>query len=1197
MGVVFRATQLALDRPVALKAIVPELAPDSDYRERFQRESRLAASIDHPNVIPVYEAGDADGTLYLIMRWVEGTDLRTLLKTSGRLPPRLAITLLLPVAAALAAAHRRGLIHRDVKPANVLIGRSDDQREGHVYLTDFGIARRMDTESTTRTGAFLGTIDYAAPERFQGGMGEPRSDIYSFGCMLFEALTGHVPFEHSAAVAKIFAHVDGQVPSARAEVQAVPERLDAIIAKAMAKNPDDRFGSAHDLAGVLTATLERLEAADDGSAAFSPVDDMARVDTMAPNTAARARSASSSRLVGREQEMSIMRAGLEGALRGVPSVMLLVGEAGVGKTRLLRELEAIAHHDGMLVMHGECLELSVGEVPYAPIAAALRNADRSVITTALSELPQDARRQLARVFPDTVRDEAADSAPDDVFGQARLFGSILLLLRQLSERAPLMLSIEDLHRADMSSRDFLRFLVHSLNTERFVAIASVVSDELYRGHPVRQLVTELIQQGGPVTRIDLAPLPREAVEKQVAGILGTVPPKALIRDVFARGEGNPFYTEVLVAAGTSGTGEVPPTIRDVLLLPADRLGEGSRGILRLLAAAGRPVDDAFVELAAELPHREVEVALRECVNHNLVVSDRRTGSYSIRHTLVSEAVYSDLLPAERTAVHRTIATALEHDARVENAADRAHHWDLAHQPAKALLASVEAGLAAERIFGYGEALSHFERAIELWSRHPPPRYSSPLDLVDLLTRAAQAARSIGDSDRAYALCRRALDEVDQGVDTVRAAQLYERLGQYQPWNPHGSLAAYRRALDLLPEDHSTARSRLYVDEACAYSYLGQWEEARERASRALDMAGGHHQLVESSARAVLGVAIAFLGDPPAGEEQLRRALALAREENSIEDLAQIHLDLGEVLRLEARVEEALGLMLEGERVALAGGHHRAAGFLAVNAADDLLRLGRWDDLEERLPDLAHRRLDRSAQLMLHGVAARLDTARGRFEAATGHFDAAASLCDLLDLLEFVPKVYSGYAELELWQDRPAAAEAHIADGLAKLGAGDNLLYIPLLHSMGARAAADASIRAREHGHSVDATRAEQAAQEHYQSLKTVIVARGSHETPPEATGHLAICAAEVTRATGTPVPTLWLEAAGRWRDLTNPYQLAYLLYRYAEARQSADDPQPSADGAFGEARALGLALAARPLLAAIRSRREGHVLGPSNHPG
>jgi serine/threonine-protein kinase len=262
MGVVFRATQLALERPVALKAIAPELAADKDYRERFQRESHLAASIDHPNVIPVYEAGELDGTLYLMMRWVEGTDLRTLLATSGGVSPGRAIRLLRPVASALAAAHRRGLVHRDIKPANVMIARSDEENEDHIYLTDFGIARRNDGESLTRTGMFVGTIDYTAPERIAGGTGDAQSDIYSLGCLLFETLTGHVPFDKPTDVSKIFAHINDPIPSARDEIDGVPERLDAIIAEAMAKRPEDRFGSAGELTMALGQALQELETAE-----------------------------------------------------------------------------------------------------------------------------------------------------------------------------------------------------------------------------------------------------------------------------------------------------------------------------------------------------------------------------------------------------------------------------------------------------------------------------------------------------------------------------------------------------------------------------------------------------------------------------------------------------------------------------------------------------------------------------------------------------------------------------------------------------------------------------------------------------------------------------------------------------------------------------------------------------------------------
>jgi serine/threonine protein kinase len=275
MGVVFRATQLVLQRPVALKAIAPELAADKDYRERFQRESHLAASIDHPNVIPVYEAGELDGTLYLIMRWVDGTDLRTLLKASGRVSPGRAIKLLRPVASALAAAHKRGLVHRDVKPANVLVARGEEEDDDdHVYLTDFGIARRTNGESLTRTGVFVGTVDYTAPERFQGGKGDAASDIYSLGCVLFETLTGHVPYKRPTAVSKIYAHVADPIPSARDEVQKVPEELDAIIAKAMAKRPQDRFGSAGQLTVALGQALHELDTAERVAAAPEPRPDV-----------------------------------------------------------------------------------------------------------------------------------------------------------------------------------------------------------------------------------------------------------------------------------------------------------------------------------------------------------------------------------------------------------------------------------------------------------------------------------------------------------------------------------------------------------------------------------------------------------------------------------------------------------------------------------------------------------------------------------------------------------------------------------------------------------------------------------------------------------------------------------------------------------------------------------------------------------
>jgi YVTN family beta-propeller protein len=269
MGVVYRATQLSLERPVALKAIAPELAGEPTFRERFKRESRTAASIEHPNVIPVYEAGEGEGMLYLIMRYVEGTDLRALIDAEGGLPAERAARIVGQVAAALAAAHRRDLIHRDVKPANVLIDAAGER--DHAYLTDFGIARHAAaTSGLTRTGSVIGTLDYLAPERIQDQGGDGRSDVYALGCVLFEALTGALPYERDNDVAKMYAHLSAPVPSAREMAPEVPAELDSLARRAMAKDPDDRFATAGEMAEALVDTLPARPRATSAPAGAQP---------------------------------------------------------------------------------------------------------------------------------------------------------------------------------------------------------------------------------------------------------------------------------------------------------------------------------------------------------------------------------------------------------------------------------------------------------------------------------------------------------------------------------------------------------------------------------------------------------------------------------------------------------------------------------------------------------------------------------------------------------------------------------------------------------------------------------------------------------------------------------------------------------------------------------------------------------------
>ena len=248
MGIVYRATQLSLGRPVALKLIAPEHAADAGFRERFQRESRMAAAIDHPNVIPVYEAGEEDGRLFLVMRWVAGTDLHRLLRDSGRLDPLSATAIVNQVAGALDAAHAAGLVHRDVKPANVLLSGE------HAYLADFGLTRFAGADTLTTAGHFLGTVDYMAPEQFHPGPNDARADVYALGCVLFAALTGAPPFLRETVPATMLAHLHDAPP--RPSTRGVPPEFDRVLARALAKAPEARYPSAGDFGRAALAAAE-----------------------------------------------------------------------------------------------------------------------------------------------------------------------------------------------------------------------------------------------------------------------------------------------------------------------------------------------------------------------------------------------------------------------------------------------------------------------------------------------------------------------------------------------------------------------------------------------------------------------------------------------------------------------------------------------------------------------------------------------------------------------------------------------------------------------------------------------------------------------------------------------------------------------------------------------------------------------------
>ena len=334
MSIVYLAEHVQLGRQVALKLLAPVLSADSEFRERFAHESRRAAEVDHPNVVPIFDAGEADGQLFIAMRYIEGCDLKTLIGREGALGIGRTLFILEQAADGLDAAHDRNLIHRDVKPANILVAEPSE----HVYLTDFGVVKHTAAQGFTRTGFFIGTVDYAAPEQIEGKTVDARTDVYALGCVLYECLAGQAPFEREGEMAVMHAHLVQPPPVLSSALPMLPKGLDAVVARAMAKAQDDRYATCGDLvAAARHAALERRSRRASAKLASLPqppvADSGATADAEEPAPAAVELSAPSDAAVPLAAAAAVptppAEASARGERRGGPSLALIVGVAVV----------------------------------------------------------------------------------------------------------------------------------------------------------------------------------------------------------------------------------------------------------------------------------------------------------------------------------------------------------------------------------------------------------------------------------------------------------------------------------------------------------------------------------------------------------------------------------------------------------------------------------------------------------------------------------------------------------------------------------------------------------------------------------------------------------------------------------------------------------------------------------------------------
>jgi DNA-binding NarL/FixJ family response regulator/tetratricopeptide (TPR) repeat protein len=897
--------------------------------------------------------------------------------------------------------------------------------------------------------------------------------------------------------------------------------------------------------------------------------------------------ASSPAVVGRDRDLDRLAAAFADTTSGQPRVVLLGGEAGIGKTRLVEEFAARVAADGGLALVGGCLDLADGGLPLLPLAEAIRGLHRRVAANELDAILGPARPQLARIVPDLANAPGAAAGVSDEASLApnRLFEIVLGMLGRAGAQRPTMLAFEDVHWIDRASRDLCTFLVHNLVGERVLMVLTYRTDDLEPGSPILAWLAELGRKPA-VDRIDLGPLGRTDVERQLVGLLGTPPDRGRADDIWRRSDGNPYFVEELAATTIEAGSGPPPTLSGILTARLARLSDAARQLVLAMAIAGRPVHEDLIEDVSDLPTQQVRTALREAIDHRVVEPDPVSpGRVAFRHALLREAAAADLLAGERRALHERFAKALTTHPELADptpagaAGELAHHWEAAGRVALAFAASVRAGESAATLGAFAEAEARFLRALELMARLEDPPDAS--GRISLLRQAADAADLAGDMHRALRLAQSALELVDPKADPETAGLLHGRIGYFH-WtlgDGEASLASHRRAVELVPgEPPSAASARALGGLGGALMGAGRYAESRTVSEEAIRHAVAAGAIAEEArARNMLGSDLVALGDIDGGLRELERSRAMAEEAGPPEMRVISHHNLAYNLAQAGRLSDAIDVARDGRVVARGLGLERRFGMdLAALGADVLLRLGRWDEADGLLSE-GEALAPGSGSIYLAMVRGRLAALRGDAARARERLTAAVELAEGEMDPDLAAYLERGKSELALVERQPHAALDAARAGLTHAGGSHDPLTAPPLIWLGLRAAAEMADQARARRDDAAAAAARETGEPFHRAASDLAAPTGWAAAAP----FLALADAEWSRVRGTPDADAWGRAAESLERVPDPPLTAYARYREAEAILRERGPRARAEAALRSAYQVVDALAALPLVREI----------------
>jgi len=845
---------------------------------------------------------------------------------------------------------------------------------------------------------------------------------------------------------------------------------------------------------------------------------------------------------------------------GAGRTLIVEGEAGVGKTRLVERFTELARDDGGQVLEGACLPF-LQTVPYAPVLG---------IVACLSGLG------------DWLHSGTAGGAGSDPIARTWFFQRVTDALGSLVESAPVTVVVEDLHWADEATLDLLLFVAGQVRSMPVLLVGTRRSDEPDRSSRLPGLLAELMR-AGRAARLRLSPLDRTQTAELVGGLLGGSPPPEVLLPVLARAEGNPFFAEELVLA--AGGDALPETVQELVLARVGELSPSAQRVLRFAAVAGRRVSHSLLAWAAGVPAEELNTAVRESVAHHLLVTD--ADGYAFRHALTQECLYHQLLTGERQALHELVAASLTAHpeaavaAGASAAAELAFHWHAAGRAPEAFHTSLVAARAAEQAHAPAEAYLHYRQALDLWDRVPDVERLAGASREDVLLPAAEAASHAGHDRAAQTLARTLLTRCHPDRDADHYVRGLLALRTYL-WRAGDVDAASEVALELarrIPAGPGRLRTSVLVHLASHYHLTGMHLQATRCAEQALADA---HTLdapeLVADALCSLGIARAMLGCDD-GVALISQSLQLSRQLGHGFGIAAGLICMGVGLARSRRFDEAVTVAESGvSELRRLGLHRSVVPFLVGNLIDMLIACGRWDQAEQVCESDLDDDLEPFPTAGLQLPRALLLLRRGRYEEAVELLDAIwEALGRPQDALVGAQLAITS-AELGLWRGDWPGARAAVERGRTLTRDTDQVAWLLVVCGLGARLEADAVDAARLAAVPVDLAAALAAAAEHV-AVAEAFLSRIEHTTGCQSATLrllLDLVRAEHARLTHPTSAERWAAIAGAAGP--EPYLVAYARWREAEALLAGRASPARAATALRTAHEIATGLGATPLL-------------------